>query len=48
MSLLKPFPVDKEYEKNPDINRDDIQKLRDWLKTQPHLPGDLLTGEQIS
>ncbi|KAL4719294.1 hypothetical protein ACJJTC_005167 [Scirpophaga incertulas] len=43
MTTLKEFPVDKEYEKNPHISRDDIQKLREWLKTQPHLPGEYLT-----
>ncbi|KAI8442535.1 hypothetical protein MSG28_006005 [Choristoneura fumiferana] len=40
--VVKQFPVEKEYEKNPDISPEDILKLREWLKTQPHLPGDYL------
>ncbi|XP_049878973.1 alpha-tocopherol transfer protein-like [Pectinophora gossypiella] len=43
MSVVQPFPVEKEYGKNPDISRDDVHKLREWLKTQPHLPGEHLT-----
>ncbi|XP_063628691.1 clavesin-1-like [Cydia splendana] len=35
---VKQFPVEKEYLKNPDISPEDVQKLREWLKTQPHLP----------
>ncbi|CAG9791672.1 unnamed protein product [Diatraea saccharalis] len=42
-SAVKPFPVEKEYEKNPNIKPEDIKKLREWLKTQPHLPADHLT-----
>ncbi|CAH0402600.1 unnamed protein product [Chilo suppressalis] len=42
-SILKEFPVEKEYEKNPNIKPDDIKKLREWLRTQPHLPAEHLT-----
>ncbi|CAG4967945.1 unnamed protein product [Parnassius apollo] len=38
--VVKQFPVEKEYEKNPDITKEDIRKLREWLKTQPHIPGE--------
>ncbi|CAK1590626.1 unnamed protein product [Parnassius mnemosyne] len=40
--VVKQFPVEKEYEKNPDITPEDIRKLREWLKAQPHLPGEHL------
>ncbi|CAH2094178.1 unnamed protein product [Euphydryas editha] len=43
MSVVKQFPVEKEFEKNPDISPEDIRKLREWLKTQPHLPGEHIT-----
>lgn len=41
--IIKPFPVEKEYAKNPDISKDDIRKMREWLDTQPHLPAEHLT-----
>ncbi|XP_045770429.1 clavesin-1-like [Maniola jurtina] len=43
LGAVQPFLIEKEYEKNPDILQDDIQKIKEWLKTQPHLPGELLT-----
>ncbi|XP_053616917.1 alpha-tocopherol transfer protein-like isoform X2 [Plodia interpunctella] len=43
MPRIKQITMEKEYEKNPDISPEDIDKLRQWLKTQPHLPGDALT-----
>ncbi|OWR47816.1 alpha-tocopherol transfer protein [Danaus plexippus plexippus] len=36
--VIQQFPVEKEYEKNPDISPEDVRKLREWMKTQPHLP----------
>lgn len=45
---MKSFPVEKEYAKNPDISKDDIRKMREWLNTQPHLPAEHLTGKRIS
>ncbi|KAM3956786.1 clavesin-1-like [Aphomia sociella] len=41
--VVQQISIEKEYLKNPDISPEDIKKLRDWLKTQPHLPGDKLT-----
>ncbi|XP_072934698.1 clavesin-2-like [Epargyreus clarus] len=41
------FPVEKEYEKNPDISPEDIRKLREWLSTQPHLPVEHLTDQDL-
>ncbi|CAH2094177.1 unnamed protein product [Euphydryas editha] len=43
MPVVKQFPVEKEFEKNPDISPEDIRKLREWLKTQPHLPEEHIT-----
>lgn len=45
MALVKPISIEKEYEKNPDITPDDVRKLREWLKTQPHLPGEHISGK---
>lgn len=39
--------VEKEYEKQPNIKAEDIENLRLWLKTQPHLPSDYITGKRI-
>lgn len=47
IGVVKQFPAEKEYEKNPDILREDIEKLHEWLKTQSHLPGEYLTGNII-
>ncbi|XP_050537211.1 alpha-tocopherol transfer protein-like [Daktulosphaira vitifoliae] len=30
--------AEEEYKKNPEIKKEDIQKLKDWIATQPHLP----------
>ncbi|XP_030023306.2 clavesin-1 isoform X2 [Manduca sexta] len=40
---LKQISIQREYEKNPEISPEDIGQLREWLATQPHLPGELLT-----
>ncbi|XP_026314580.1 uncharacterized protein LOC113226235 [Hyposmocoma kahamanoa] len=39
---VKPFPVEEEYKKKNGITPEDISVLRQWLDTQPHLPGELL------
>lgn len=44
---VKPMSIQKEYEKHPDITPEDIKNLREWLKNQPHLPGDLISGTKI-
>ncbi|CAG9559401.1 unnamed protein product [Danaus chrysippus] len=36
--VIQQFPVEREYQKNPSISSEDIKKLRDWMKTQTHLP----------
>ncbi|KAF9810682.1 hypothetical protein SFRURICE_021135 [Spodoptera frugiperda] len=45
--VVVPITIEEEYKKNPDISPEDIQKLRDWLKTQPHLPGQYLTDVDL-
>lgn len=45
MSIVE-FSVQKEYEKLPDLKPDDIKQIRDWLKTQPHLPHMYITGKK--
>ncbi|XP_075983843.1 clavesin-1-like [Anticarsia gemmatalis] len=45
--IVKPITIEREYEKNPDISPEDIRKLREWLKTQPHLPGEHLTDVDL-
>lgn len=38
------FPIEKEYERNPQITPNDIAILREWVNTQPHLPAKYITG----
>lgn len=42
---IVPFTVERELEKNPDISRADLDRLRAWLATQPHLPAEHITGD---
>lgn len=44
MSTAQAFPLEKEYQKDTGISPQDISKLREWVKTQPHLPADYITG----
>lgn len=30
--------ADEEYSKNPEISKQNIDDLRQWVATQPHLP----------
>ncbi|KAI5695673.1 hypothetical protein M8J75_001756 [Diaphorina citri] len=39
--LIKGITADEEYKKNPDLKKEDIQALRQWMLTQPHLPQDV-------
>ncbi|KAI5642232.1 CRAL/TRIO domain-containing protein [Phthorimaea operculella] len=45
MSLVtvREFPLEEEYQKKTGITPEDIRKLREWLKTQPHLPEEYIT-----
>ncbi|KPJ13317.1 hypothetical protein RR48_01496 [Papilio machaon] len=46
--IVQQFPVEKEYEKNKNITAEDIKKLREWLSTQPHLPGEHLSDLDLA
>ncbi|XP_050679411.1 alpha-tocopherol transfer protein-like isoform X2 [Leptidea sinapis] len=39
----KEFLVEEEYKKGTGITEADVRKLRQWLKTQPHLPEKYIT-----
>ncbi|GBP86315.1 Alpha-tocopherol transfer protein-like [Eumeta japonica] len=41
---VQPFPVSEEYVKNPEIKPEDIAKFRQWVRTQPHLPDQHISG----
>lgn len=34
--------IENEYKKFPELKKDEVSKLMDWCKRQPHLPD--LTG----
>lgn len=38
MSSLKLAKVDDQYKQFPELNKDEIHKLQEWVKKQPHLP----------
>ncbi|CAK1541420.1 unnamed protein product [Leptosia nina] len=43
MAEVEQFPLEEEYKKNTGVTPDDIKELRQWLKTQPHLPEKYIT-----
>lgn len=38
---IVPITADEEYAKNPEITKQNIEDLRKWLATQPHLPQNI-------
>ena len=40
---VKLSTTEEEYKKNPGLKKEDIEELRQWLKTQPELP-DVMDG----
>ncbi|XP_060880448.1 alpha-tocopherol transfer protein-like [Metopolophium dirhodum] len=38
---IVPITADEEYAKNPEISKENIEDLRKWLVTQPHLPQNI-------
>lgn len=41
--IVKQIPLEQEYAKKTGVTPEDVAKLRAWLTTQPHLPGDLIS-----
>lgn len=33
-----PITAKEEYVKNPEISKENIEEIRKWMTTQPHLP----------
>lgn len=33
-----PITAKEEYAKNPEISKENIEEIRKWMMTQPHLP----------
>lgn len=44
MSQVSPVDIGNEYQKQPNIKPEDVKRLREWIKTQPHLPHEYVTG----
>nr|XP_032527745.1 alpha-tocopherol transfer protein-like isoform X1 [Danaus plexippus plexippus] len=40
---VQPISLEEEYRKKTGISPEDIQKLRSWMQTQPHLPENYIT-----
>ncbi|XP_055528168.1 alpha-tocopherol transfer protein-like isoform X1 [Wyeomyia smithii] len=38
MGKLQLADVENEYKKFPELKREDVQKIREWMEKQPHLP----------
>uniref|UniRef100_A0A2S2NPS6 Alpha-tocopherol transfer protein-like n=1 Tax=Schizaphis graminum TaxID=13262 RepID=A0A2S2NPS6_SCHGA len=38
---IVPITADEEYAKNPEISKENIEDLRKWIATQPHLPQNI-------
>lgn len=36
-----PVTLEDEYAKNPEVSKQNIEDIRKWLSTQPHLPQNL-------
>lgn len=39
------FDIEKEYAKNPDLKREDVKLLREWIETQTKFPE--ISGKQF-
>lgn len=39
------FNVSDELKKNPELNEEDLNYLREWISKQPHLP--IVTGKYL-
>ncbi|XP_014224104.1 alpha-tocopherol transfer protein-like [Trichogramma pretiosum] len=38
MTALQSLPIEEEFERNPELKKEDLQYLRDWCSKQEHLP----------
>lgn len=38
MDIICELDVDEKCKKYPDFNKDDVEKIRNWLDKTPHLP----------
>lgn len=38
MEAFRKVSVAQELERNPELRKEDIQEIRDWMETLPHLP----------
>lgn len=36
--FVKPLSIEEILENNPEVNKEDIKKLKKWIEDQPHLP----------
>jgi len=39
------FNIPDEFKKNPELNEEDLNHLREWISKQPHLP--TVTGKYL-
>lgn len=37
------FDINKEYKRNPDLKKEDVEHIKEWISKQPHLPN--ITGK---
>lgn len=35
---MQRLDVEELYKRHPELNREDVKILQDWMKKQPHLP----------
>lgn len=36
-----PITAEEEYEKNPEISKANIETIKKWMESQPHLPQNI-------
>lgn len=36
-----PITAEEEYEKNPEISKENIETIKKWIESQPHLPQNI-------
>lgn len=43
---IKLYPIEKEYEKNEELKKDDVLALKGWMDKQEHLPK--ISGKKLN